>query len=72
MFPLQSKREFISAKYNGDGKKIITLSKNRELDIWDSENGKFLFSLSGHTDDINYFTFSPDSKHIVTGSGIIP
>ena len=68
MLPLQSARAFISAKYSGDGKKLITLAENRVIDTWDTENGILLYSLSGHTDDINYYAFSPDSKYIVTAS----
>jgi WD40 repeat protein/tRNA A-37 threonylcarbamoyl transferase component Bud32 len=54
--------------FRPDGKRILTsFSKNR-VSVCDSETGKNIFLLTGHTDWIASACYSPDGKKIVTGS----
>ena len=36
--------------------------------IWDALTGKELYRMTGHADSISCLTFSPDGRHIATGS----
>ena len=42
--------------------------KGGQLEIWNIQKGNRIKSLRGHTDDIQYLTFSPDDRKIVSGS----
>lgn len=45
-----------------------TFSKDRNAKVWDLNTGKLLFTLTRHTADITSVAYSPDGKHIATGS----
>jgi WD40 repeat protein len=68
-----------SAVFSPDGKKIVTqgpVSHDKEgantiyiICIWDAETGKELKRMEGHHIDLlNFVTFSPDEKKIVSAS----
>ncbi len=68
LYALKGKRNFISAQFSPDGKKIITMSSDGGSEIWETQTGSYLNALKGHTDVINYAEFSPDSRNILTTS----
>ena len=53
--------------FSPDGKRIVS-GINEELRLWDSETGKELAILKGHTGWVDACAFSPDGKHIVSAS----
>ena len=59
--PISSKSTF-----SPDGSKIA-IAKGRELRIWDVENGKYRFQLTGHLYSISSIAFSPNGRILITG-----
>ena len=66
-------------KFSHDGSKILTLSMDGTVKVWDVQNGKLLFGIeltkkrenlssqfSKIDKNINFANFSPDDKFIVT------
>lgn len=68
LYRLRGKRNFVSALFSPDAKKILTLSTDGGTETWDTETGSYLYNIKGHTDAINYVEFSPDSRNILTTS----
>jgi WD40 repeat protein len=56
--------------FSPDGTLAAARSSNG-VGIWDARSGQKMLTLKGHTGDVNSVAFSPDSKHIVAGSGEI-
>lgn len=56
------------AAFSKDGKKVVTTSRDKTAKIWDSESGKLLKILSGHTEMVYFAEFSPDGGRVVTAS----
>jgi WD40 repeat protein len=54
--------------FNSDGKRLATASFDGTAKVWDSETGKELMTLSGHTGLVFSVAFSPDDTIIATGS----
>jgi WD40 repeat protein len=52
-----------SAVFSPDGKKLLTLSRDNTVRIWDTESGKELVKWGKGNDDCG--TFSPDAKKVV-------
>jgi WD40 repeat protein len=57
----------VSLAYNYDGTRIVAVSDNT-IKIWDTESGRELGILSGHTKEVYQAVFSPDGRRIVSGS----
>lgn len=57
-----------SLQFSKDSKKIAFVVKNCLAQVFDATNGKSLFILKGHTDDVNCVRFSPNNKLLATGS----
>lgn len=53
------------AKYSADGKKVLTISSN-EVIVWDTQNGKKIFTGKGHNGSILNAVFSPNEESIIT------
>ena len=51
-----------------DGTRIVTASSDNTARVWDSTSGKTLYTLKGHTSDVNHAAFSPDGTRTVTAS----
>ena len=51
-----------------DGSLLITACKDNNARIWNSYTGMVLFTLSGHTNSVNYAEFDPTEKYVVTAS----
>ncbi|MBI2423680.1 MAG: protein kinase [Candidatus Hydrogenedentes bacterium] len=57
-----------SAEFSPDGRRIVTVSRDRTAKVWDAESGKELSTLSGHSDRVWSAHFSPDGPRIVMAS----
>lgn len=57
-----------SLAFSSDGKRIVLVSNDKTVYIWDVETKKEICRLEGHTDRVNSVAFSPDGKQIVTAS----
>jgi hypothetical protein len=57
-----------SASVSPDRKKIVTVSADRIVRLWDAATGKLLHNLEGHTESVTYAAFSPNGKTVVTTS----
>ncbi|HTU91212.1 MAG TPA: WD40 repeat domain-containing protein, partial [Gemmataceae bacterium] len=53
--------------YSPDGK-VLAVSGQHTIELWDPESGRLLHTLTGHKDTIWSMAFSADGKTIVSGS----
>jgi WD40 repeat protein len=60
--------ELTNVSFNHDASRIVTVSKDTLILIWDWANEKILFTLEGHSDSIVSVNYSNDGKRIVSGS----
>ena len=51
-----------------DGTRVVTRDRNWRAQVWDARDGDRLFTLKGHSGDVNSAAFSPDGAQIVTAS----
>lgn len=56
------------AKFDFNGKRIVAISSDRSVKIWDLPTGNMLFKLTGHEEHINSFSLSKDGKLLATSS----
>jgi WD40 repeat protein len=68
MLPIGHTQEVIDAVFSKDGKRVLTVSQDKTVKIWDGETGLLLASLKGHEGMIAMGVFSPDGKTILTVS----
>jgi hypothetical protein len=57
-----------SVALSGDGKRVLTGSKDKTARLWDVESGKTLQTFQGHTDRVTSTALSSDGKRVLTGS----
>ncbi len=62
------KKNVNKVEFSPDGKKIVTAFNDHTAKIWDTDAGKLLCTLEGHTYAVRSAQFSPDGKKIVTAS----
>jgi len=55
------------AAMNSDARYVLW-SDNRVLHLWDMQSGKEIRTFSGHINDISSIGFTPDKKHVFSGS----
>ena len=60
--------KFTKVAFNPKADRIVTVSKDTLILIWDWANEKILFTLEGHSDSIVSVNYSNDGKRIVSGS----
>ena len=65
---LQHGDQVVDAHYSPDGKRVVTASLDKTAKLWESDKGKLIATLNGHTDAVHSARFSPDGRRIVTSS----
>jgi len=58
----------IRTAFSPDGQIVATGSLNGTIKIWEASSGRELFTLNGHTDQIQGIVFSPDGRVLFTGA----
>jgi len=56
------------AIFSPDGSRIVTVSEDKTIVIWNSKNGLKENVLTGHTDYVDLVLFTPDGKSLITSS----
>ncbi|MBI3158808.1 MAG: TIR domain-containing protein [Chloroflexi bacterium] len=56
------------AAFSPDGARLVTVSEDKTIFIWDLADGSVVARLTGHEASVNTVAFSPDGKLIATGS----
>ncbi len=51
-----------------DGKRIVSVSRDNTVRVWDADKGREIFSLKGHSTQVLSVAYSPDGKRIVSAS----
>ncbi|KAG9390876.1 Protein tyrosine kinase [Carpediemonas membranifera] len=51
-----------------DGEVIASAGADHAIKLWDSETGKRIKTLKGHTDDVTSIAFTSDSESLISGS----
>ncbi len=51
-----------------DGKWVATTGNDAKVQVWDAENGKVIFKLTGHTGPAFGVAFSPDGRSLASSS----
>ncbi|KAG6268172.1 transcriptional regulatory protein rco1 [Claviceps purpurea] len=59
----------LSVAYTPDAEWILSGSKDRCVQLWDPNTGKFQFELQGHKNSVISVAVSPKGVYFVTGSG---
>lgn len=54
--------------FSPDGKLLATIGEDNTIKLWDIENGCEIKTLQGHSREVNYITFSPDGKLLVSAA----
>merc|ERR1719238_1761893 len=60
--------EVSRVQFSPSGNRLITVSGDKTLKIWDARTGFLIQTLQGHTDDIFAASFSYDGETIITAS----
>ncbi|MBX9656679.1 protein kinase [bacterium] len=58
--------------FTSDGKRLITGSADRTVNVWDYDTGELLLTLSDFSDEIRGLALSPDDHHLAVASGMNP
>ncbi len=57
-----------SASFDPTGSRVLTVSSDSTIKIWDSMSGSVTAVLRGHTGEVMSAAFSPDGQRVVSGS----
>ena len=59
-----------TARFSGDGKRVVTASEDNTGRVWDAATGDPLTPALRHRGwgQVRYAAFSPDSKQVITSS----
>ena len=60
--------EIWSAAFSPNGKRLALANLRKTAEVWDTDTGRLLTTLRGHTDWVTSLAFSPDGKRIATSS----
>jgi len=66
--PMRHSDEVTSARFSGDGRQVVTASKDGTARVWDAQTGQPLAPPLRHADAVISARFSPDGRWVVTGS----
>lgn len=61
-------RQATYGAFSPNGARLLTLSRDGEIRLWDSVTGELRATLVGHTDKITACAFSPDSTRVASTS----
>ncbi len=67
MHPGHTER-IMSARFSGDGRRVVTASRDETARVWNADGSGEPIVLRGHTEAVNSAAFSPDGSRIVTAS----
>jgi len=56
------------AAFHPDGTHVATATGKGNITIWDTNSGKAVMTLSGHTSNVNALAFSPDGTHLASNA----
>ena len=68
MLPIGHTQVVVDGVFSKDGKRVLTVSEDKTVKIWDGQNGLLLANLKGHEGMIAKGVFSPDGNTILTVS----
>ena len=54
--------------FSGDGKQVVSGSRDKTVRVWDVESGAELRKFEGHTSSVYSVSFLGDGKQVVSGS----
>ncbi|MFO1501293.1 MAG: protein kinase [Verrucomicrobiota bacterium] len=57
-----------SVAFSPDGRRLVTVSDDQTVKVWEADTGRELPPLRGHTNQVTSAVFSPDGNHIATAS----
>jgi WD40 repeat protein len=63
-------RDIATAVLSPDGKSIATTENKRSINIWDVTTGQLLKTMQGHDSFIDSFTWSKDSKILISAGAL--
>ncbi len=66
--PLRHGTRLNSARFSGDGKRVITTSDDKTARIWDATTGNMLGQPLVHKSEVTNAVFSPDGSKVVTAA----
>jgi WD40 repeat protein len=58
----------LSCAFSPDGTRVVTVSYDKTVQLWDAKTAAPLATLVGHTGLVRSCAFSPDGKRVVTAS----
>ena len=68
LYTLRQSRSLLDAVFSGDGKQILSASRDGTAKLWDANTGDFTGTGVVHKDYVDSCAISPDGKYIATGS----
>src|SRR5579871_2255955 len=68
-FVVRADTEILGMALSSDGSRLLTISSDIALRLWDAHAGQQLHLYIGHTERINSVAFSPDGTLALSGGG---
>ncbi len=57
-----------SVAYSPDGGRVASASSDETIKLWDTETGREVRTLRGHSKGINRLAYSPDGRRLASAS----
>lgn len=65
---LPSQTSVYDVQFSPTGRLLATRDQDQTIHVWDVPTGRHRYALTGHEDRVSSLAFSPDERHLVTGS----